>query len=903
MIKGKSKKLSLVIAIMMVISVFGAFPSSVSAASELPNVEWWNFRNNESNNGVTNRPISANFDKTSIKWSKKIGTGWAASCTPPLIMNNSLYYGTDRYVYRVSKATGKVIQKSDQLIGAVGFALNPPTYAKGYIYIHVGNGQIQALNAKTLKSAWITPRVSRQQTLSPITYKNGHVYTGTWSRENKEGYYFCFDIKDEDTKSSTEIKKPKWTFTPAKEGDGEKGFYWAGSYASNNYVAFGSDDGTREGDYVSNSTLYTVHPTTGKVIDKKTKLKGDIRSTVVYKDGHLYFVTKGGMLYKVPVDSKGNLGEISGVNLGGMMTASPVVYNGRIYVGVAGQSQFDADSGHKFVVLNDTKKLSKASIAYSTIIPGYPQAAALLSTQYAKVDYNKDGKKDGRVHLYFTYNAPPGGIYYLSDQPGQKKGNAKVLYKPEVSNRQYSISTLSCDKEGTIYYKNDSGYMMAIEGNNAYIKDVYISTSKGKASWSEDFVSGTLNYGVRVAKTKNVKVKLNIPKGVTGYVNGKKYSKTTTVKLNKDGVATVKLVAKAGKDRREYVLKIMAISSNSFLSNINVSTNNTPNKDLIKYNPSFSSNNKEYTAERVEDPSMRFINIWPKVAATSSTVKVYGVEGIDSSKMAKDKSIEGYSGRYPVYFAPGSDSAKVKIKVISEDKTSTAYYYMTVLRGIQEKVEKSTVKYSFKDNKGIIAGKDSNKTLISNKDMTISYYDLSKYGIDGASNPDKMPTVLHLLINMTEKYYLNGGSLSNNENALTIKDGKITKLWGRTENLNVYVNKQKVEDVLKRELGENDVVDIVLEGDTHKELSYFDKNAFVVKAKQKFTLTLLSAESNKAIKDAIVSVSKDNGKKWYSRGKTKIDGKITTSMTKKGTYIVKAVSNGYIVGTAKVVVK
>ena len=63
---------------------------------------------------------------------------------------------------------------------------------------------------------------------------------------------------------------------------------------------------------------------------------------------------------------------------------------------------------------------------------GYPQAAPLLSTAYENQDYNGDGQADGRVYLYFTYNAKPGGIYMLSDEEKQAvKMAQEQSYKPE----------------------------------------------------------------------------------------------------------------------------------------------------------------------------------------------------------------------------------------------------------------------------------------------------------------------------------------------------------------------------------------------------------------------------------------------------------------------------------------
>ena len=41
------------------------------------------------------------------------------------------------------------------------------------------------------------------------------------------------------------------------------GFYWAGSYASGDYLVFGSDDGSTEGNYTNTSILYSVSTSTG----------------------------------------------------------------------------------------------------------------------------------------------------------------------------------------------------------------------------------------------------------------------------------------------------------------------------------------------------------------------------------------------------------------------------------------------------------------------------------------------------------------------------------------------------------------------------------------------------------------------------------------------------------------
>ena len=53
----------------------------------------------------------------------------------------------------------------------------------------------------------------------------------------------------------------------------------------------------------------------------------------------------------------------------------------------------------------------------------------------------------------------------LSDEPGQTSGTAVELFRPASDQQEYCISTICADREGTLYYKNDSNYLMALETN------------------------------------------------------------------------------------------------------------------------------------------------------------------------------------------------------------------------------------------------------------------------------------------------------------------------------------------------------------------------------------------------------------------------------------------------------
>lgn len=675
--------------LLTVAMLFTAAPSMAYAAGSgdaagLGKVQWWNFRNNDENNGITDKELPDSYETTSLKWASQVAPDYTNSCMPPLIIGDYLYTAALRYAYKIDKNTGKVVAKSEKLAGGVGYALNPMTYAEGMFFLQIGNGQVQALDAKTLKSLWISERTGGQ-TLQPITYRDGYIYTGTWNSEVSDGTYFCLSVKDEDPTRGDEIKKCVWKFQPTDNGDAPKGFYWAGSYVTDKYILFGADDGSEFGDYTPTATIYSLNPHTGKVIDQIDQINGDLRTTIVYNDGYAYFATKGGTLYKVPISEDGHFGKYSSINMNGMMTASPVVYNGRIYVGVCGQGgQFDADGGHCFAVINDDEELTDGSLAYTVPIPGYPQAAALLST--------KTGEK-GLVRLYFTYNAYPGGLYYIEDKPGRTSSKAVHLFIPESNMQQYCISTICCDDEGNLYYKNDTGYLMCVAKNRAYLKDVKASASTGEVVWDQKFMTSTLNYNLKVkGDTKNIKFKLDIPKGMKVTANGKACKESYTMPLDKDSAGTLKLKVTKGKYKRTYTFKVTGEGADATLGDILVSSSNTYGRGVIDYNPEFNSAFKEYNTVYYTE-GRKFVNIWPSATDPNAKITVYAADNVLEKGVNEDGTMDpaGRSQnhyRYAVYFTPGKSFATVRIVVQSENKKNTRSYLMTVLRTLStDKVE------------------------------------------------------------------------------------------------------------------------------------------------------------------------------------------------------------------------
>ncbi len=430
--------------------------------------QWGSFGKNAQKNAVVSERTPTTASDAALYWTKCLGSGYGGQATgAPLIVDGYVISTVGSTIYKLDRFTGEIAAQGT-MCGASNFSIVPPTYADGMIFVGLANGTIQAFNAETLESLWVYHDVLKGQPNSPITYHNGYVYTGFWNSEVKEANFVCVPVTDEDITKPDEEKHAAWTYTQ------KGGFYWAGAYVCDDYVLVGTDDG-ESGNTSQTSSILSLEPLTGKVIDKISGLNGDIRSTVCHDEvtGRYYVTSKAGSFYGFGVEADGTFTkekdsstgyDIKEIRLGGMSTSTPVVYNGRAYVGVSGTSQFGAGSGHCIAVLD----LASNSIAYKAATKGYPQTSGLLSTAYEK--------ETGYVYVYFLDNYTPGWVRYVKDKPGvtdaidpyvevTEKGTAKyapILFTPSGAQAQYAVCTPIADEYGTLYFKNDSAYLMAV---------------------------------------------------------------------------------------------------------------------------------------------------------------------------------------------------------------------------------------------------------------------------------------------------------------------------------------------------------------------------------------------------------------------------------------------------------
>lgn len=425
------KILSVILSVVLCFSAVSALAAESGAGSRITSAK---------------TPVSAS--QANLKWSIRLGKSYKDAPAPPIAVGDTLIVMSGKTLYKMSKETGKIIDTA-AMEDTPSYSYTSPAYADGVIYCPLDNATVQAFDYETMTSLWVYHDPLGGQSLTEIVYDDGFLYTGFWNDEDADANYVCLNAEDEDKTKTNEEKSAVWTY--AHKG----GFYWAKCAVIGSRVIFGSDDGTVEAD--GKSLLISADKKSGN-IKQTIEIKGDQRSGITYYDGRAYFTTKAGLLYSVGVKKGGSLivSDVKMLSLGGASTSTPVIYSGRIYVGVQGSG-----FGKGTLAVIDSANMGKI---YSATLGGYPQNTVLLSTAYES--------ESGKVYIYSTYNASPGGITVISDAPGQLSAKSEELFVPGGSMANFCICSVIADDDGTLFYKNDSGYIFAVENTEKQTTDI-----------------------------------------------------------------------------------------------------------------------------------------------------------------------------------------------------------------------------------------------------------------------------------------------------------------------------------------------------------------------------------------------------------------------------------------------
>ena len=431
-------------------------------------VEWNKFRG-DNNTGVTSRETPTSAEDAQLFWAYM--SSGMSHVGQPIVLDDYVAIMTGNKLQYLDLLSGELLAEGIMFSGG-GLV---PVYSDGMIFTPVTNG-LQAFNASprpqtaddvgysnsevmVLDSLWTYNDPIGGAGLSPFYVENGYIYGG-WQQTRNEGAFVCLSITDEDPTQSHEEKEATWRWIR------NRGFYWAGAHVGEKFVVVG---GEQSGD----DDLTCLDVTTGKVLDTIPNLFTlENRGSVSYDiETDRYCLATKDTFYSVRVDGNGKFYDLAQGSIGGASTSTPAIFNGRAYMGVSGNGQFQSFTGAGVVVID----IATAQPVYAMNTRGYPQSSGLISAAYLDVPHHnpQTGEEEtGFAYVYFTENINPGNISYIIDKPGITEPvifdtlggikTASLLFQPKGHHAQYNLSSLQVDKYGTLYMKTDRGYIMAI---------------------------------------------------------------------------------------------------------------------------------------------------------------------------------------------------------------------------------------------------------------------------------------------------------------------------------------------------------------------------------------------------------------------------------------------------------
>ncbi|XVH00079.1 Ig-like domain-containing protein [Eubacteriales bacterium KG127] len=344
---------------------------------------------------------------------------------------------------------------------------------------------------------------------------------------------------------------------------------------------------------------------------------------------------------------------------------------------------------------------------YSVPTPGFPAESILLSTAYENHKFNDSPDGTGRVYLYFTCNKKPGTIYSFYDTPSTRESHVNDMSKLEFvklspAYREYNISSVITDRDGNLYFKNDSNHLFKVKSNKSYLDsmkleaiDGTITMDKGMGlSPSDDFDSRISEYTGKQEGTSKAKLILKPAEGAKAEVNGIPYEdKPMEVSVKPDEKTVIEVTVTKDSSKRIYKIILRPKGTSADLKGIfvNYEVNVPPWTDgefNVEIDKSFTSGVTDYSTILNEELKKKGGNIWFVADDPNSKIKVIPVENWDEARLNKDGYIPINSSKNmyqggatffsKLYPKDWNRDAKISIEVTSENGKASKKYNFTI---------------------------------------------------------------------------------------------------------------------------------------------------------------------------------------------------------------------------------
>jgi len=385
--------------------------------------DWSQFQKDCVNRGVTSD--AAPRSDPELVWSAfthidEWGNGIDA---PPIIAGDLVYvYDVNGTLQAFDRINGTLIWRNET---SVGFQGSTPAYGNGKIFVASSIGDIYAFDAATGEELWKV-HVTDRDFKCPVTYHDHKIYVGEGLAGGvRTKYYCCYD----------DSGNGLWRH----ETDNTAGFLWCGASVIDDFLVYPVHEGRLISVYLENGTIRDEVDLKSGLSFSRSDL-GRIRASVSYRDGYVYTTSEKsqvtGYVWKVGFED-GRFIDCGWSSLIGFSTSTPVIHDGRVYVGQGGHEH----SSGNLTCLND----SNGDMIWRYTVPKGVKSSPALSVS------------DDSVYIYFTTAIANGSLYCLRD----RGSFASLAWEYNPPDDGYILQGAAIS-DGLVYFGTDGGYVYCV---------------------------------------------------------------------------------------------------------------------------------------------------------------------------------------------------------------------------------------------------------------------------------------------------------------------------------------------------------------------------------------------------------------------------------------------------------
>ena len=442
--------------------------------------DWPQFLGNETAPGISAGDGPTSGKELALRWEKNTGSTWQDVPGTPIVVDGYVYFYSSQFLRKVELRTGKEVATAPVYGAPMNQFFINIAYGEGKIFVpcqkdtlddgaEIPGCFLRVYDADTLQQLYVTASISAGQPQSPVMYHDGYVVTGTYGRS---GAYACFTAKDDDPARSNEVKPVLWSVDP----DSAYGFSFNGAAFVGDHCYFGCDN-----------LLYVVNYKTGESRTFDVGAGYAIRSSVTYSpETRRLYVAANHPDYHAAVFSY-ELGAdgmpdgatackwISQTESGGTQS-TPVICNGRLYLGGGGHTMGSAEPFHV---------LDAVTLQEIYSVPILTKGSAAVCAAYATEE------NGWQVYIYMVPFAPnkqdKSELWILRDRQGQTKAEYEIV--ENIGHSQYCSQSVLVAEDGSLIWYNDAGRVYCYENTAGVFSDT-------KTHWARESIAYLARRGV-----------------------------------------------------------------------------------------------------------------------------------------------------------------------------------------------------------------------------------------------------------------------------------------------------------------------------------------------------------------------------------------------------------------------